>query len=133
LKRLDPAHAAGYDARATTYLNRLELLEMDGKTMLGKKEEKTILSFHESLNYFAKCYGLRIAGAIEVNPGREPTNEKLDQIVKKCVARKVRVIADEPQFSNHTSASAIRNALLGQKIEAVFAEVDPLETCDEAE
>src|SRR5207249_2728345 len=32
LKRLDPAHAAGYDARATAYLNKLELLEVDGKT-----------------------------------------------------------------------------------------------------
>src|SRR5262245_40220216 len=85
LKRLDPAHAAGYDERATTYLNRLELLEVDGKTMLGKKQENTILSFHESLNYFAKCYGLRVAGAIEVNPGKEPTSEKLNQIVKKCV------------------------------------------------
>ncbi|HKA08500.1 MAG TPA: metal ABC transporter substrate-binding protein, partial [Gemmataceae bacterium] len=136
LKRLDPAHAAGYDARATAYLNRLELLEVDGKTMLAKKEEKTILSFHESLNYFAKCYGLKIAGAIEVDPGKEPTSDKLNQIIKKCQARKVRVIAVEPQFSNHTSARVIRDALRGAKegpIEAMFAEVDPLETCDESE
>src|SRR5262249_25760062 len=110
LNRLAPAHATGYDARATAYLNRLELLEVDGKTMLAKKEEKTILSFHESLNYFAKCYGLKIAGAIEVDPGKEPTSDKLNQIIKKCQARKGRGIAVEPQFSNHTSARVIHGA-----------------------
>jgi ABC-type Zn uptake system ZnuABC Zn-binding protein ZnuA len=136
LKRLDPAHAAGYDARADAYLKKLDGLEEYGKSALAKKEEKTILSFHESLNYFAKCYGLRVAGAIEVDPGKEPTPDKLNQIIKKCQARKVRVIAVEPQFSNHTSARVIRDALRGAKegsIEAVFAEVDPLETCDESE
>jgi zinc transport system substrate-binding protein len=136
LKRLDPAHAAGYEERAAAYLKKLDGLEEYGKTALAKKEEKTILSFHESLNYFAKCYGLRVAGAIEVDPGKEPTPDKLNQIIKKCQARKVRVIAVEPQFSNHTSARVIRDALRGAKegpIEAVFAEVDPLETCDEAE
>jgi zinc transport system substrate-binding protein len=136
LKRLDPAHAAGYDERAAEYLKKLDKLERDGKAMLANKEEKTILSFHESLNYFGQCYGLRIAGSIEVNPGKEPTEEKLKQIIKKCQNRKVRVIAVEPQFSSHTSANVVRSALRGSKenpIEAVFAEVDPLETCDEAE
>jgi zinc transport system substrate-binding protein len=136
LKRLDPAHAAGYDERAAAYLKKLDKLERDGKSMLANKGEKTILSFHESLNYFGSCYGLRIADSIEVNPGKEPTEEKLKQIIKKCQNRKVRVIAVEPQFSKHTSAQVVLNALRGSKenpIDAVFAEVDPLETCDEAE
>lgn len=136
LKRLDPAHAAGYDIRAGTYLKKLDALENEGKGMLAKKSEKTILSFHESLNYFSKCYGLEIAGAIEVTPGQEPSNKKLEEIIGLCKAKKVRVIAVEPQFPNHTSASTIRNALRGLKdnpIDAEFAEVDPLETCDEGE
>ena len=136
LKRLDPAHAAGYEERATAYLKTLDKLEHDGKAMLANKEEKTILSFHESLNYFGSCYGLRIAGSIEVNPGQEPSEEKLKQIIKKCQNRKVRVIAVEPQFPSHSSARGVLNALRASKenpIEAVFAEVDPLETCDEAE
>jgi len=136
LKRLDPAHAAGYEERAAAYLKKLDRLEAEGKAMLANRQEKTILSFHESLNYFSKCYGLRIADSIEVNPGSEPSDEKLKQIIKKCQARNVRVIAVEPQFSQHTSARVIRDALRGSKekpIEAVFAEVDPLETCDEVE
>jgi zinc transport system substrate-binding protein len=136
LKRLDAAHAAGYDQRAAEYLKTLDRLEADGKEMLAKKQEKVILSFHESLSYFAECYGLKIAGAIEVDPGKEPGGDKLAEIIKKCQARDVRVIAVEPQFNNHTSARVIRDALRGLKekpIDAVFAEVDPLETCDERE
>lgn len=136
LKRLDAAHAAGYEQRAAEYLKKLDGLEAEGKEMLAKKQEKVILSFHESLSYFAECYGLKIAGAIEVDPGKEPGADKLAQIIQKCQARSVRVIAVEPQFNNHTSARVIRDALRGLKenpIDAVFAEVDPLETCDDRE
>lgn len=136
LKRLDPAHTAGYESRAAAYIAKLDKLEADGKAMFANKEEKVILSFHESLNYFAKCYGLKIAGSIEIDPGKEPADEKMRKIITLCQKRNVRVIAVEPQFPSHTSALAIRNALRGLKdnpIEAVFAEVDPLESCDEVE
>lgn len=136
LKRLDPAHAAGYDDRAAAYLKKLDRLEADGKAMFANKpnNDKSILSFHESLNYFGECYGLRIVGSIEVTPGKEPTDAKLKEIIKKCQNKKVRVIAVEPQFPSHSSAKIILNALRGsaqQPIDAVFAEVNPLETCDE--
>jgi ABC-type Zn uptake system ZnuABC Zn-binding protein ZnuA len=135
LKRLDPAHAEGYDSRAAAYLQKLDRLEADGEKMLHDKHERRILSFHESLSYFAKTYGLDIAGAIEVNPGHEPTPAKLNEIIKMCQDpnKPVRVIAVEPQFPSRTSANAIKNALLGKKIDAQFAEIDPLETCAEAD
>lgn len=136
LKRLDPAHAEGYDTRAAAYLKKLDRLEAEGKAMLANKQEKTILAFHDSLAYFAETYGLEIAGSIEVYPGKEPTTDKLNQIIQLAQKHKARVIAVEPQFPNHTSAAAIRNALRGLKdnpVEAEFAEVDPLETCDEVE
>jgi zinc transport system substrate-binding protein len=136
LKRLDPAHADGYDGRAAGYLKKLDRLEADGKAMLANKQEKTILAFHDSLGYFGETYGLKIAGSIEVSPGKEPTTDKLNQIIRLAQEHKARVIAVEPQFPKHTSAEAIRNALRGLKdnpVEAEFAEVDPLETCDEAE
>jgi zinc transport system substrate-binding protein len=134
LKRLDPAHAEGYDRRAADYLKKLDALERDGKAMLANKKERKILSFHDSLNYFAKCYGLEIVGSIELTPGREPEDDKLKQIIELCKTNRVRVIASEPQFSTHTSARVIRDALRGLKdnpIEAVFAEIDPLETSEE--
>jgi ABC-type Zn uptake system ZnuABC Zn-binding protein ZnuA len=135
LKRLDPAHAAGYNRRAAAYMAKLDGLETEGKELLAKKQEKSIISFHESLNYFAETYGLTIVGSIEVNPGQEPSQKKLDEIIEKCTRTKppVRVIAVEPQYPSHSSAAKVLEALKGHQIDAQFAEVDPLETCDEAE
>src|SRR5262245_58089252 len=136
LKRLDPIHAAGYDERAAKYIRKLDRLEADGKAMLAPKQEKWILTFHDSLGYFGETYGLKIAGSIQIDPGKEPTTDKLNKIIQLAQKKKARVIAVEPQFPNHTSAGAVRNALRGLKenpIEAEFAEVDPLETCDEGQ
>jgi len=136
LKRLDLAHANGYERRAAEYVKTLDRLEADGKSMLAGKDEKVILSFHESLNYFGECYGLKIPWSIQVDPGKEPNSDRLNDIITKCQKRNIRVIAVEPQFNNHTSARVIRDALRGAKdkpIAAEFAEVDPLETCDERE
>jgi ABC-type Zn uptake system ZnuABC Zn-binding protein ZnuA len=136
LKRLDPEHAAGYEKRAAAYIEKLDRLEADGKAMLAGKKERWIVSFHDSLGYFGETYGLRIAGSIQLDPGSEPSDAKLREILAKCNKRNARVIAVEPQFSSHTSARVIRDALRGQKenpIDADFAEVDPLETCDEGQ
>lgn len=135
LKRLDPAHAAGYDQRAAAYLAKLDRLEADGKALLAKKTERSIVSFHESLTYFAETYGLNVVGHIEVNPGQEPSDKKLDEIIRKCTSQNppVRVIAVEPQFPTRSSAAKVRDALLGRGIDAQFAEVDPLETCNDIE
>ena len=134
LKRIDPAHAEGYESRAAAYLKKLDRLETEGKAMLASKEEKWIVSFHEALNYFAKTYGLQVAGAIELTPGQEPTDRQMKDIIKKCTNPNapVRVIAVEPQYPTHNAAAKIRDALRGlkdQPVDAEFAEVDPLETC----
>lgn len=133
LKKLDPAHAAGYDERAAAYLKKLDRLEAEGKALFANKQDKKILPFHESLQYFAKTFGLSVYGPIQVDPGTEPSQKQLDEVVKKCRNKNVRVIAVEPQFASHTSARVVRDALRGAGIDAVFAEVDPLETCDEAD
>jgi ABC-type Zn uptake system ZnuABC Zn-binding protein ZnuA len=135
LKRLDPAHADGYDQRAAAYLAKLDRLEAEGKALLAKKQERSIVSFHESLGYFAETYGLEVVGSIEVNPGQEPTDKTLKEIIEKCSSKKppVRVIAVEPQYPTRSSATKVLEALRGQQIDAQFAEVDPLETCDEAD
>lgn len=135
LKALDPTHAEGYERRANEYLLKLDKLEADGLALLKDKKERTIVSFHDSLTYFAKCYDIKIADVIEVNPGVEPSSDKLNELIDICRKEHVRVIAVEPQYPSKTSAKVIRDALRGSKdsIEAEFVEIDPLETCDEKE
>jgi len=128
LKELDPAHASGYESRTADYIERLKQLQAEGQELLKDKKERKIVTFHDSMFYFARTFGLEIADFIEISPGAEPPLKKIRQVVESCKNSGVRLIAVEPQYPSNTSASAIRNELKAQGIDAEFVEIDPLET-----
>jgi zinc transport system substrate-binding protein len=130
LINLDPAYAPVYAERAASLVKRLKKLEEDGKAQLAAKSEKPkIIAFHDSLFYFARSFGIEVVDKIQA-PGQEPSPKKLNQIVETCKKNGVRLIAVEPQYPTHTSARVILEELKRNGIEAVFVEIDPLETAD---
>ncbi len=133
MSELDPTHASNYESRFKTLQDSLKKLEQEGLELLKSKKEKKIVSFHDSLQYFAQTFGLEIAEVIQIDPGVEPSESKLNSIVKKCFEANIRVIAVEPQFPSHTSAKVILDALRKKGINAVFVEIDPLETADRSQ
>jgi len=128
MKELDRANADGYESRAAAYIERLKQLQADGQALLKDKKERKIVTFHDSMFYFARTFGLEIADFIEISPGAEPPLKKIRQVVESCKNNGVRLIAVEPQYPSNTSASAILNELKAQGICAEFVEIDPLET-----
>lgn len=132
LKRIDPAHAAGYDSRAAAYIEKLDQLEKWGKELLASKKGTKILSHHDSLQYFTEAFGLRIAGFI-TSEGIEPGNDRLKKIIADCQKYDCRIIAVEPQYPRNSAAATILAALQKAGINAEFVEVDPMETADEAD
>ena len=134
LKALDPAHAAGYDERATATVADLAAIQAEGKELLKGKTERSFVTFHESLTYFAKSFDLKIAAVIQVTPGAEPRPEELRKLVETCLAKKVRVIAVEPQFGAQSSAGRLRDELAARGVkDVILVEIDPMETADPAE
>lgn len=134
LKALDPAKAEAYDRRAAEYIQKLRALKAEGDALLEGKKDRKILTFHESLNYFADTFDLAVAGVIEEVPGHEPTPKQLAAIVENCVKRKVRVIAVEPQYTSKTAAEQIVRELKARGVEdPVVVVLDPMETATEAE
>jgi zinc transport system substrate-binding protein len=87
-----------------------------------------IISFHDSFNYFARAYGMKIAATMEVSPGDEPSTGHLAKIVKLCKNEKepIGAITVEPQYAEG-SAKKVSDAV-GGKVPLVH--VDPLETAD---
>jgi zinc transport system substrate-binding protein len=132
LKRIDPGHAAGYDARAAAYIAKLDQLERDGKEMFKGKTEKRILTHHDSLQYFTEAFGLRIVGYV-TSEGIEPGDVRLKKLIADCQKYECRIIAVEPQYPRNSAAAIILGSLKKAGIEAEFVEVDPLETADEKE
>ncbi len=133
LKRLDKDHAEDYDKNAGKYVQGLKNLQTDGENMLKEAKDRKIISFHDSLRYFARSYGLTVVDVIEAGPGQEATAPEMTNLVKKCVEQKVRVIAVEPQYPTTTSARVLQEELKKKNHEVKLVEIDPLETADAKE
>jgi ABC-type Zn uptake system ZnuABC Zn-binding protein ZnuA len=132
LKQIDPDHAAGYDRRAAEYIAKLEKLRADGLALLKDKKERTIVTSHDSLNYFADTFKLQIGGVVQLTAGQEPNQTELETLTKKCIDHKLRVITVEPQYAISRSGQAVLGELKRKGLaDAVLVEIDPLETARE--
>jgi ABC-type Zn uptake system ZnuABC Zn-binding protein ZnuA len=131
LSEVDPSHADGYAKRTAALTERLHKLQADGRKALAGKDAR-MLTHHDALRYFARSFGAEVVDAIEM-PGREPSGQRLAELVKLCTEKKVRLIAVEPQYPSHTGAQTILKELKRNKIDAAFVEIDTLETADPAE
>ena len=112
------------------YIEKLAALLAYGKGILKDKKERKFVSFHDSLQYFARDFDLEIAGVVEFEPGVEPGSKQMAELIEACIKNKVRVIAVEPQFSSKNAATTIRDALKQKGIDAIFVEIDPMETAE---
>jgi zinc transport system substrate-binding protein len=132
LKKADPANAADYDKNAAAYLKKLEELHTYGHDLLKDKKNKKIISFHESLGYFAREFDIDIVDVIEVEPGREIDAMAIRKIVNDCIDKKVLVIAVEPQYSPQSAELIHKEVKAAAKddIDVKLVEIDPLETVD---
>jgi zinc transport system substrate-binding protein len=133
LTTTDPPGAEEYKKRAEAFKDRLRTLDKDGKTLLKPKTNKRIVSSHEALGYFARSFGLEIAGTIQPWPGESPTGNHLKELVKLCSdkAKPVAAITIEPQYKGSGAPRVLRDAI--KEVKVPLVEIDPLETADEAE
>jgi ABC-type Zn uptake system ZnuABC Zn-binding protein ZnuA len=137
LSEKDPVHKDGYAKRAGEYIDKLKKIQEDGKKALGEKKDPNIISFHESLGYFAAMLNdkdrqrLNVVASIEPVAGTEPDPKRIENLVKLCKSKDTRLIAVEPQYPQNTAAATLRQALFDKEIkDAAFVVVDPIETVE---
>ena len=131
LKEADPAHAAGYDQRAAAYIQKLGKLKADGLALFKDKKDRKLVTFHDSMSYFARTFDLNIVGVVQKNPGTEPNDAQLRELINLCADERypVRVITVEPQYGASIAANEIRKALIRKKVpDPELVEFDTLET-----
>ena len=129
----DPARKDRYNERAAQYTGTLQKLLADGRAMLAGKADRKLVTSHESLEYFARAFGLSVADVIMTSPGREPTAKELDALVDSCVRNKVRVIAIEPQYAGGVAQRIADDLRRRGVADPAVVEIDPLETAREAD
>jgi ABC-type Zn uptake system ZnuABC Zn-binding protein ZnuA len=131
LKAADPGHAADYDRRAAEYAARLRQLKADGLEMLKDKKDRKLVTFHDSMAYFADAFGLNVVGVVQKNPGSEPNPKEFKRLIGLCAddTHPVRVIAVEPQYGTSQAADELRKELARKGVpDPVLVPFDTLET-----
>jgi ABC-type Zn uptake system ZnuABC Zn-binding protein ZnuA len=131
LKKASPNLAKVYDDNAAAYVKKLQQIQADGEKAFAevKPEQRKFISFHDSMQYFAKGFNLEVAGVVEIEPGEPPTPQQFEQLLKICKEKNVRVIVSEPHFDRDNAAQRLRDMLKERGIDGVeIAEFDPLET-----
>jgi zinc transport system substrate-binding protein len=131
LKEADPAHAAGYDQRAADYIKKLRQLKADGLALFKDKTDRNIVTFHDSMTYFAKTFDINIVGVVQKKPGVEPNDKALRELIGLCADEKhpIRILTVEPQYGLSGAAKEIQRELVRAKVpDPQLVEFDPLET-----
>jgi len=95
----DPEGRPVYEQQLAQYLEKLAALHDKINTATAQFQIKEFIGFHPSFSYFARRYGLREVGIIEVAPGREPTPQAFQSILAAVKRYGIRVIFSEPQFN----------------------------------
>ncbi len=98
LALLDPGNAEKYKANTEAYVKKLENERDKMHEELKDIRSRDIVTFHEAFPYFAKEFGLNIAGVIEREPGSEPSARELDETVERVKELKVKALFAEPQY-----------------------------------
>jgi manganese/iron transport system substrate-binding protein len=102
LSRLDPADSAAFKANVTRYQAQLHDLKTWGRNLVGglPPDRRTLIAFHDALPYFARAYGLEIAGVILRAPGQDPSASDITALVKAIRDNHIHVVVSEVQFSD---------------------------------
>jgi len=98
MQKLDPAHAGMYRKNTEAYVNKLETLRKKMTMELAPYKGKKIITFHEAFPYFAQEFGLKIAAAIEREPGSEPSARELASTVDLVRKAGIKTLFSEPQY-----------------------------------
>lgn len=127
LSEIDAAHAAGYKERASKVKQQLQQLLDDGRAKFKDKQNREVVTMHESFGYFADAFGLKVAGSIQATPNQQVDAARLGKLDKLCKEKNVRVITFEPQYSD-AEPKLLQKGLAQRGLEVRLAEFDPLET-----
>ncbi len=99
LSQIDPERQADYKNNETAFVLALNNLTGD---MIGKVQgipNPKIITHHPAWPYFAKRFGLIIAGEIQTQVGTEPSAKRMGALTRLIRREKIGVILSEPQLN----------------------------------
>lgn len=102
LIELDPLNSELYQDNLAAYQKQLDQTHEDIESILEDLPARELIVFHESWNYFADEFNLKVVGVFAQSPGKEPIPSALASL--HDMAREYALVAvfSEPQLSPKT-------------------------------
>lgn len=122
LQRVDPAHAAVYARNAQAYLATLQKLDADIRQSLAGATNRALVTYHDAFPYFARRYGLEIAGLVELIPEVNPTAKHLARLDRTLRERGLKII-----YVPTAGATPVARRI-ARDLRVTLAELDTLES-----
>ena len=97
LVKLDPQNASKYKSNSKKIIHELDILIRNIKKDL--KKDLRFVVFHDAYQYFEDRFGIKVLGALTVNPDVLPGAEQLSDIREVIEHEKVNCLFSEPQFN----------------------------------
>ena len=97
LVKLDPDNSSKYKANSKKAQSELDNLTKNIKRDL--KGNLRFVVFHDAYQYFENRFGIKVLGALTVNPDVLPGAEQLSEIREVIEHEKVNCLFSEPQFN----------------------------------
>lgn len=121
LGQADPAHAAGFAARARQVHAELDALDAEFASRLKSCQRREIVTSHSAFNYLASRYGLTQVGITGISPEAEPSPRRLGQVAARARATGTTTIFFETLVSPKVAET------IASEVGARTAVLDPLE------
>ena len=102
LSRLYPEDAAAFEKNYTAFASKLDESMKTWLKILEPYKGRNVVSYHKSLIYFTKRFGLLDDGELEPKPGIPPTAKHLAELENIMRRDNVRIILKEIFYENRT-------------------------------
>lgn len=108
LTRVDPRNAGYYNDRRRDFLAALEGRMADWRGRMAPLSGVSVVTYHESWEYFASRFGLDLVGYLEPKPGIPPSPSHLAKLMDAMQAEGVELILKEPYYEDRNPALVAR-------------------------
>ena len=100
LSHLSPGAADVFSDRLDLYLDQIEEADAEIRAMLADipDHHRLLVTFHDAFGYFARRYGLEIAGFVVEGPEQGVSAEALAELIELIEHEGIETIFHEPQF-----------------------------------
>jgi manganese/iron transport system substrate-binding protein len=108
----DAPHAAAFRTAATAYDRDLVALTARTRAKIATipPARRTMIVFHNAFDYYARRFGLRVAGAIEPIAGAEPNPAHVADLVRLARAEHVPAVFAEHEYSDKLARTLAASA-----------------------